>query len=325
MPERSEVGSARRRPAARRGDGAGGRPGHRRPAARLVAGRAQPGTASSPALRARFGDRVRVVTYDARGHGRSSCMALRTATLAQLGDDLAAVLDAVAPAGPVVLVGHSHGRHDDHGVRAPPPRALRRPGRPGWSSSRPPPRGTRTPSTACSPRIARLIRLAETTGAGVLARCGAWRPPRAAAARAAPEPPLAALRRPLRPDRHPAGHLGGGPRLAALDRRVPRLDRRPAPAGHPRPRSATCRPPRWSATGTGSPRRRAPSRSPAALPGTELTVCPGAGHMLMMERPDEVNAALAGVLRRVLAARPAGAARRPRGPPGPAERVRAGA
>ena len=29
----------------------------------------------------------------------------------------------------------------------------------------------------------------------------------------------------------------------------------------------------------------------AALPATELTVCPGAGHMLMMERPDEVNAA----------------------------------
>ncbi|MBQ1015589.1 alpha/beta hydrolase, partial [Micromonospora sp. M51] len=42
----------------------------------------------------------------------------------------------------------------------------------------------------------------------------------------------------------------------------------------------------------------------AALPATELTVCPGAGHMLMMERPDEVNAALTGVVRRVLAESP---------------------
>ncbi|MEK8109828.1 hypothetical protein NKG94_46040 [Micromonospora sp. M12] len=35
-----------------------------------------------------------------------------------------------------------------------------------------------------------------------------------------------------------------------------------------------------------------------------MTVCPGAGHMLMMERPDEVNAAVTGVLRRVLAEAP---------------------
>jgi hypothetical protein len=42
-------------------------------------------------------------------------------------------------------------------------------------------------------------------------------------------------------------------------------------------------------------------------PATELTVCPGAGHMLMMERPTEVNAALGGVLRQVLADAGAGA------------------
>ncbi|GAB3812440.1 hypothetical protein GCM10027605_54210 [Micromonospora zhanjiangensis] len=36
-----------------------------------------------------------------------------------------------------------------------------------------------------------------------------------------------------------------------------------------------------------------------ALPGTELVRCPGAGHMLMLERPDEVNGALVGVVRRV--------------------------
>src|SRR4051812_9207200 len=36
---------------------------------------------------------ARIVTYDARGHGRSGIPRLRTATLGQLGDDLAAVLD----------------------------------------------------------------------------------------------------------------------------------------------------------------------------------------------------------------------------------------
>ncbi|GIJ25579.1 hypothetical protein Vqi01_07410 [Micromonospora qiuiae] len=36
-------------------------------------------------------------------------MALPTATLAQLGDDLAAVLDMVASTGRVVLAGHSMG------------------------------------------------------------------------------------------------------------------------------------------------------------------------------------------------------------------------
>jgi pimeloyl-ACP methyl ester carboxylesterase len=37
----------------------------------------------------------------------------------------------------------------------------------------------------------------------------------------------------------------------------------------------------------------------AALPGTELTICPGAGHMLMLERPDEVSAALIAIVERV--------------------------
>ncbi|MFD0787103.1 alpha/beta fold hydrolase, partial [Micromonospora azadirachtae] len=52
----------------------------------------------------------------------------------------------------------------------------------------------------------------------------------------------------------------------------------------------------------------------AALPTAELTVCPGAGHMLMMERPDEVNSALLGVLRQVLG-RPLSAAAPAPAPP----------
>jgi len=51
---------------------------------------------------------LRVVTYDQRGHGRSARAPERSATIAQLGHDLRAVLDTHA-AGPAVLVGHSMG------------------------------------------------------------------------------------------------------------------------------------------------------------------------------------------------------------------------
>jgi pimeloyl-ACP methyl ester carboxylesterase len=51
---------------------------------------------------------VRVVAYDQRGHGESSPLRDRP-TVRVLGDDLGAVLDVVAPAGPVVLGGHSMG------------------------------------------------------------------------------------------------------------------------------------------------------------------------------------------------------------------------
>ncbi|MBH0781789.1 alpha/beta fold hydrolase [Nocardia bovistercoris] len=52
---------------------------------------------------------ARVVGYDHRGHGSSGRSTRHTYTLDQLADDLRDVLDAVAPTGPVVLVGHSMG------------------------------------------------------------------------------------------------------------------------------------------------------------------------------------------------------------------------
>jgi pimeloyl-ACP methyl ester carboxylesterase len=52
---------------------------------------------------------VRMVFYDQRGHGRSGQSVPERSTIDQLGEDLAAVLDAVAPSGPVVLIGHSMG------------------------------------------------------------------------------------------------------------------------------------------------------------------------------------------------------------------------
>ena len=52
---------------------------------------------------------VRLVLYDQRGHGRSGVGSADSSTIDQLARDLDAVLRAVAPDGPLVLVGHSMG------------------------------------------------------------------------------------------------------------------------------------------------------------------------------------------------------------------------
>ncbi|WP_084704833.1 alpha/beta fold hydrolase [Phaeacidiphilus oryzae] len=63
--------------------------------------------------RAALRDTHRLVLWDQRSHGRSersrSHLAGEPAAIDQLGRDLRAVLDAVAPTGPLVLVGHSMG------------------------------------------------------------------------------------------------------------------------------------------------------------------------------------------------------------------------
>jgi pimeloyl-ACP methyl ester carboxylesterase len=59
--------------------------------------------------RARFRGKHRMVFYDQRSHGRSDRSDLEHATIDQLGRDLLAVLDRLVPEGPVVLVGHSMG------------------------------------------------------------------------------------------------------------------------------------------------------------------------------------------------------------------------
>ena len=51
------------------------------------------------------------VSYDARGHGESDPAPAGGYTYSELADDLAAVLDEVAPDRPCVLAGHSMGAH----------------------------------------------------------------------------------------------------------------------------------------------------------------------------------------------------------------------
>ncbi|ADB30867.1 alpha/beta hydrolase fold protein [Kribbella flavida DSM 17836] len=54
-------------------------------------------------------DAVRVVAYDHRGHGRSGAAPTGTTRIEQLAEDLVTVLDELVPSGPVVYAGHSMG------------------------------------------------------------------------------------------------------------------------------------------------------------------------------------------------------------------------
>lgn len=59
--------------------------------------------------RAALRGRARLVFYDQRSHGRSARAEFDTHHVDQLGRDLASVIDAMAPTGPLLLVGHSMG------------------------------------------------------------------------------------------------------------------------------------------------------------------------------------------------------------------------
>jgi pimeloyl-ACP methyl ester carboxylesterase len=52
---------------------------------------------------------IRVIAYDQRGHGRSGRGCALSNTIGQLARDLDAVIDATTPSGHIVLVGHSMG------------------------------------------------------------------------------------------------------------------------------------------------------------------------------------------------------------------------
>jgi pimeloyl-ACP methyl ester carboxylesterase len=57
----------------------------------------------------RYGDRIRVISYDHRGHGRSGGAPTATYRIEQLAADLADVLVELDVDGPLTLVGHSMG------------------------------------------------------------------------------------------------------------------------------------------------------------------------------------------------------------------------
>ncbi|WP_374021391.1 alpha/beta fold hydrolase [Mycobacterium sp. HNNTM2301] len=57
----------------------------------------------------RWGDSVRIITYDHRGHGHSTGADMRTYRIDRLAADLAEVLVALRVTGPLTLAGHSMG------------------------------------------------------------------------------------------------------------------------------------------------------------------------------------------------------------------------
>jgi pimeloyl-ACP methyl ester carboxylesterase len=247
---------------------------------------------------------VRVIVYDARGHGRSGPAHRRTATLAQLGDDLAAVLRATAPGGPVVLAGHSLGGMTimEYAHRHAAEFADRVAGLVLVSTTA---EGAEHTSYGLPLAVARVVRVVEIAGAGLLTYLGGWRPHRV-------------LQMPLRPglrwllfgdladpvDVHLATTsvvrtslcaIGGFRSSIGAQRRLETLAALPT----------------VPITVLVGDRDRITPKACAeaiagAVPGAELVVCRGGGHMLPLERADEVTEALLTVSRAVTGVASAG-------------------
>jgi len=241
---------------------------------------------------------ARVVTYDARGHGRSGGTDRGSATLARLGDDLAEVLRTVAPTGPVVLAGHSLGGMTimEYAHRHPEDFAERVAGLFLLSTTA---EGHTHTVYGLPPRLANVIRLAEMTSAQVLARLGGWRPHRA-------------LRLALRPSLRWLlfGHPCDPADVQLTTKAVIRASLgsiggfRPSVGTQDRLETLAALPTVPTAVLVGEKDRLTPpvcaTSIAKALPGAALTVCPGAGHMLMLERPDVVTDALLDVVNAAL-------------------------
>jgi pimeloyl-ACP methyl ester carboxylesterase len=254
------------------------------------------------ALGALAGTAPRIIAYDSRGHGKSGSTRLRSATLRQLGDDLAEVLRRLAPRGPVVLAGHSMGGMVimEYADAHPEEFAERVAGLLFVSTTA---EGHTHTRYGLPQHLAMLMRAGETIGAGVLARSGDWHPHRAVMPALRPairwllfgdEFSDAALRVTLKSVGRASLRSIGGFRASIGAQQ--RLDTLSALGDVP------------AAVLVGDRDRLTPPRCAQsiaeALPGTELSVLPGAGHMLMLERPDDVSAALVAIVERAAGSTP---------------------
>jgi pimeloyl-ACP methyl ester carboxylesterase len=250
---------------------------------------------------------ARLVFYDQRGHGASGRGASEHSTIEQLASDLAAVLEARAPRGPVVLVGHSMGGMTIMGLAALRPELFgtRVVGAALLSTSS----GNLADLTFGLPEFLTRVRAAVLPVAAWTMR---RRPAIAEGTRRAAADLISVVTRSLSfasPDVDPAlvGYLDAMiagtpvdviaefyPALAGLDG---------TGALEPLSRIPTL-------VLTGDSDRMIPKEHSELiaerLPDTEFVVVPDAGHMVLLEKPDVVDAALADLLRRVAAARPGG-------------------
>ncbi len=258
------------------------------------------------------GETGRILRYDHRGHGGSDAAPLGAATLGRAADDLAELLTDRVPDGLVVLAGHSMGgmtlmalaeRHPDlvaqrmRGVAfmgtasddmtgtsasaaargAPWPEPSR------CSPGTRPASATGPPSTAPGTPARRRTGAPPTRASARGPRCsrrwsGPWCSAATPTARTSPPGP-SRLSRPTRPPSPPS---------------APRL---PSTAGAARSRLLRGTP---AVVLVGGRDRLCPPHHARAitaeLPGAELALYPGAGHMITFERAPEVAAHLRGLL-----------------------------
>jgi pimeloyl-ACP methyl ester carboxylesterase len=240
---------------------------------------------------------ARLITYDARGHGRSGLGGRRSPTLERLGDDLAEVVRAINPAGRLILVGHSIGGMTimEYAHRHPAEFGARVHGLVLISTTA---EGHAHTVYGLPTPLTTLVRVAETTSARILAYGGHWRPHRVLQPALRPgirwllfgqrcDP--ADLRRTVATVAlAPLCSIGGLRASVGAQRRLDTLA-----AIAPIPTTIL----------VGDRDRLTPppcSRSiAAAVPGSDLHVLPGAGHMLMFERPAEVTHAIAAAIKAV--------------------------
>jgi pimeloyl-ACP methyl ester carboxylesterase len=248
------------------------------------------------------GPRARLLFYDQRGHGASSRGPAEHSTIEQLARDLTAVLEARVPRGPVVLVGHSMGGMTIMGLAALHPELF----------------GSKVIGVALM-----------STSSGNLANLSFGLPELLTRVRAAVLPVAAwtMRRRPRLAEgtrRMAAGVVSAATRSLSFASR----DVDPALAhyvdamiaGTPVDVIAEFYPAIAGLDHTGSlkPLREVPTlvltgegdtlipkehseRIVELLPDAELVVVPDAGHMVLLEKPAEVNAALTALLRRAAA------------------------
>ncbi|MGI5236944.1 alpha/beta fold hydrolase [Dactylosporangium sp. CA-139066] len=263
-------------------------------------------------LPARLGAPVQLLAFDLRGHGRSSATHGADATLEQLADDLAEVLEQLVPRGPIVLAGHSLGGMAimEYAHRHAATFERRVVGIVLVATSA---EGSSRTSYGLSPRLARVMRVLEVQGAGLLARSGAWRPHRRLMPLLAPgvrwlvfghrvDTSWVALT---------ASMVGNAP-LCAIGGFRPSVDL------HHRVETLAAMRGLPVAVLVGSLDRLTPPACAETiareLPDAELVVCDDAGHMLPIERPDAVTGAIVSVIRRAARRRGSAAARRDRDP-----------
>lgn len=222
---------------------------------------------------------VRVLTYDQRGHGDSTAVGRRAeASMAVLADDLAAVVEEVAPQGRLVLGGHSMGGMCVLALAGRHPDLIR----------------SRVDGVVLVNTAAAALADRRLLGAlmRLLAAAPGWlRVPRVPArlarrlgyGREASPDLVAKVRRGVRPPR--ARSVG------TWYQALMRLDESESL------RHLDDVPVRIVAGDTDrlTPHRHAETIA-SSLPRAELEVVPGTGHMLLFEHPDRVTAQLLGVL-----------------------------